>query len=96
MITAKCTACHSIPIVTQADRVRGQLLDLTDMRAPKSHMRPDFPFVHSTLAYEDDAGCDGCHGEIKYGDDDRTFCANSGCHDESFPNLRDAGSIAAR
>lgn len=96
MITAKCTACHSIPIVTQADRVRGQLLDLTDMRAPKSHMRPDFPFVHSTLAYEDDAGCDSCHGEIKYGDDNRTFCANSGCHDESFPNLRDAGSIAAR
>ena len=95
LVTVKCTACHGIPIVTQRDRIRGQITDLTDMRAPKSHMRPDFPFVHSTLAYEDDAGCDGCHGEIKYGDDDRTFCANSGCHDASFPNFGEAEESAA-
>jgi hypothetical protein len=87
MITVKCTACHGIPIVTQRDRIPGQILDLTDKRSPRSHMRPDFPFVHGELAREEDAGCDVCHGEIKFGRDNETFCANSGCHDATWPNF---------
>lgn len=87
LITSKCTACHSIPIVTQHDRIRGQLLDLTDIPSPPSHMTADFPFVHSKLAYSKDAGCKACHGEITYGKDDKTFCANSGCHDSQWPNF---------
>lgn len=86
-ITAQCTACHSIPVVTRRDRLHGQVLDLTDIRTPRSHQRPDFPFVHGALAAADDAGCDNCHGEIRYGKDDATFCANSGCHDSKWPNF---------
>jgi hypothetical protein len=87
LITAQCTACHSIPMVTRRDRIHGQVLDLTDMRSPRSHQRPDFPFVHGGLAATDDAGCENCHGEIQYGTDDATFCANSGCHDSKWPNF---------
>jgi hypothetical protein len=96
IITVKCTACHGIPIVTQRDRIRGNILDLTDKRSPRNHMNPEFPFEHGKLAMKRKESCEACHGEIEYGADDKTFCANSGCHDSSWPNFGRSGSVATR
>ena len=91
LIPINCTTCHGIPIVTTRDRIRGQLLDLADMRSPPSHQAQDFVFRHPELAMPEDPteepGCDGCHGKIEYGTDDKTFCANSGCHDARLPGF---------
>ena len=87
LLPVSCTQCHGIPIVTSRDRVAGELLDLTDMRPHRSHNAQDFLFVHGELAEEEGANCDACHGKIEYGTNDRTFCANSGCHDNSWPEL---------
>lgn len=90
LIPVNCTGCHGIPVVTTSDRIRGQILDLTDMERPESHQAQDFVFRHYELSESDDADCEGCHGEIEYGDDNQTFCANSGCHDARLPGF---GSI---
>jgi len=90
LLPVGCTQCHSIPIVTTRDRIGGSLLDLTDMRRPRSHNAQDFTFVHHELAEEENANCDSCHGRIEHGTDDRTFCANSGCHDNSWPGFGEA------
>jgi hypothetical protein len=87
LLPVGCTQCHGIPIVTTRDRVGGELMDLTDMRAPRSHAAQDFIFVHDELADEENAGCDTCHGKIAFGTNNRTFCANSGCHDSSWPGF---------
>lgn len=87
LIPVNCTSCHGIPIVTTSDRIHGQLLDLTDIPLPESHAAQDFVFTHSELTWEDDADCEGCHGEIDFGDDNQTFCANSGCHDSKLPGF---------
>ncbi len=85
IVPVACTLCHGIPVITQRDRIRGELLGLVDKRRPRSHLRDDFTFTHKDRASE--KACSSCHGEIEYGTDDKTFCANSGCHDNSWPNL---------
>jgi hypothetical protein len=87
LIPVNCTSCHGIPVVTTTDTIRGKILDLTDMERPESHQVQDFVSRHYELYEEDDADCEGCHGEIEYGDDNETFCANSGCHDAKLPGL---------
>jgi len=87
LLPVGCTQCHGIPIVATRDRIGGDLMDLTDMRRPRSHQVQDFVFVHDELADEENAGCDTCHGRISFGTNDRTFCANSGCHDNSWPGF---------
>jgi len=87
LLPVGCTQCHGIPIVTKRDRIGGDLMDLTDMRPHRSHEAQDFIFVHDELAEEENAGCDDCHGKIAFGTNDRTFCANSGCHDNSWPGF---------
>lgn len=87
LIPVNCTSCHSIPVVTTRDRIGGLILDLTDMERPDSHQEQDFVFQHYELSESDDADCEGCHGDIEYGDDNQTFCANSGCHDARLPGF---------
>ena len=88
LLPVGCTQCHSVPIVTTRNRIGGDLMDLADMRAPSDHDAADFIFVHDELADEEDADCDICHGDkIAFGTNDRTFCANSGCHDNSWPGF---------
>ena len=87
LIPVNCTSCHSIPVVTTVDRIRGQILDLTDMKRPESHQMQDFVFQHYELSVSDDADCEACHGDIEYGYDNQTFCANSGCHDAKLPGF---------
>lgn len=94
-ITVNCTNCHSIPLVTKRDRVPDYFLQLIDMRKPNSHRDPAFMSKHSSLAVEQ---CAGCHGELKFGVSDRTYCSNSGCHGEvweylDFDALRSATAV---
>lgn len=85
LVPVACTLCHGIPVITSKDRVTGGLLELIDKRRPRSHQRDDFAFAHDDRA--SDKRCGSCHGEIEHGTDDKTFCANSGCHDNTWPNL---------
>lgn len=83
-ITVNCTNCHSIPLVTKRDRVPDYFLSLIDMRRPKSHRDPAFMAQHSSLSEE---ACAMCHGDLKFGVSDRTYCSNSGCHGEAWDYL---------
>jgi len=80
-IPVNCTNCHSVPLVTRRDRIPDNYLALLDQRKPSNHRRPDFMAKHMMLANE---RCSSCHGDLEYGTDDKTFCANSGCHDQSW------------
>jgi len=85
LVPVACTLCHGIPVITRQDRVTGGLLELIDQTRPRSHRRDDFAFAHHERASE--KRCGSCHGEIEHGTDDKTFCANSGCHGNTWPNL---------
>ena len=63
-----------------------------DQQTPRSHAAQDFIFVHDELADEENAGCDTCHGKIAFGTNNRTFCANSGCHDSSWTGFGKASA----
>ncbi len=88
-ITVNCTNCHSIPLVTKRDRVPDYFLQLIDMRKPNSHRDPAFMSKHSGLVSDQ---CAGCHGDLKFGASDRTYCSNSGCHGEAWEYL-DFGAL---
>jgi hypothetical protein len=78
-IPVNCTNCHSIPLVTHNDRIPDTYLALLDKSKPRSHMAPDFMAGHMRKVNK---SCAFCHGEvIEMGTDDKSFCANSGCHD---------------
>lgn len=87
LIPVSCTTCHGIPVVTARRTIPLQLLDLTNVPRPDSHKVQDFVFRHADMAFEDDADCEGCHGEIDFGDDNGSFCSNSGCHDARLPGF---------
>jgi len=83
-ITVNCTNCHSIPLVTKRDRVPDYFLSLIDKRKPDSHRDPAFISKHFDLAAEE---CTTCHGVLRFGVNDRTYCSNSGCHGELWEYL---------
>jgi len=83
-ITVNCTNCHSIPLVTKRDRVPDHFLSLIDMKKPTSHRDPAFMSKHSELSSEI---CETCHGDLRFGVSDRTYCSNSGCHGEVWQYL---------
>jgi hypothetical protein len=35
--------------------------------------------------FQADSTCEACHGEVAFGDDDSSFCANSACHGRAWP-----------
>ncbi len=82
-LAANCTLCHSVPIGIRQGEIPRNLLALADMPKPESHWQPDFIGIHRTAV---DDTCAGCHGEARFGTDDKTFCANSGCHGRTWPN----------
>jgi len=53
---------------------------------PESHRAPTFLRDHRTLFMEDES-CETCHGDIRFGDDNKSFCSNSACHGATWPNL---------
>jgi hypothetical protein len=84
-VPVNCTNCHTIPLVTRNDQIPDNYLALVDRRKPRSHAAPDFMAGHMTQVND---SCAFCHGEvIQFGKDDKTFCANSGCHDGDWEYL---------
>ncbi|UCC15099.1 MAG: hypothetical protein JSW21_03905 [Gammaproteobacteria bacterium] len=77
-IPVNCSTCHSLPLVTQRDRIPGYYLALLDQKKPRNHRKPDWMSNH--MDYLGDQKCSSCHEEIKFGVNDKSFCSNSGCH----------------
>ena len=77
-IPVNCSSCHSLPLVTQRDRIPEYYLALIDQKKPRTHRRPDWMSKH--MDHLGDERCSNCHEEIKFGVNDKTFCSNSGCH----------------
>jgi len=87
-IPSECSLCHSVPIVVKPDREPdfSQLVSLAAVRErPTSHQDVDFIRDHRILANE---SCATCHGPIRYGTDNSSFCANEVCHGAGWPGAR--------
>ena len=85
-IPSDCTTCHSVPVTSGP----GQALELALLASlvpqydsPESHKSPDFRWEHRILAGD---SCVDCHGPMEYGTDDSSFCANSICHGQEWPD----------
>jgi hypothetical protein len=82
-IRVQCTLCHSIPEKAgPSDEV--PTLPAASRQQPESHQAADFLADHRWQA---DEACSECHGEIAFGTDDSSFCANSACHGHEWPEL---------
>lgn len=84
VIPVNCTTCHSIPLVMQGRRIPAYYLEQLDMRKPRDHRDPAYLATHMDQETE---SCDRCHGAIDYGVDDKSHCANSGCHARDWKHL---------
>jgi hypothetical protein len=80
-IRLHCNICHSIPETVQAGD-RPPQMPLAYVQEPPSHLETNFMADHRFQANGD---CAQCHGEIEFGDDDSSFCANSACHGRAWP-----------
>jgi hypothetical protein len=83
-IPVNCTTCHSIPLVTKQNKVPEFFLTLTDKQKPGSHRDPAFISRHMFLVGET---CTLCHGDIRFGANDGSYCSNSGCHGDVWEFL---------
>ena len=59
-------------------------LSLVDRKKPESHADPAFIARHMLLVSEE---CSACHEQTRFGANDRSYCANSGCHGERWEFL---------
>lgn len=91
-IRLQCNLCHSIPVVlhaqetTKANELGKQRLPAAE---PPSHQAPSFMADHRFQANE---SCQECHGQVTFGTDDTSFCSNSACHGQKWPQVHlDAG-----
>jgi nitrate/TMAO reductase-like tetraheme cytochrome c subunit len=82
-IRIECSLCHSIPEKVGAMEQPPEL-PAAKLEEPLSHQEVDFLADHRWQA---DEACGECHGEISFGTDDSSFCANSACHGEEWPQL---------
>jgi hypothetical protein len=57
---------------------------VADIEEPPSHLEANFIADHRFQANDE---CGSCHGEIAFGDDDSSFCANSACHGRAWPSV---------
>jgi hypothetical protein len=80
-IRLHCNICHSVPETVGAGD-RPPSLPITSIHEPPSHLESNFMADHRFQANEE---CEACHGEIQFGTDDSSFCANSACHDRVWP-----------
>jgi hypothetical protein len=80
-IRLHCNICHSIPLkVGGGDRPPE--MPVATLQEPASHLETNFMADHR---FQADSACVECHGEIAFGDDDSSFCANSACHGQAWP-----------
>lgn len=87
-IRLHCNICHSIPVtVGQGDRPPD--VPVASIQEPSSHLESSFMADHR---FQANGNCAECHGEIQFGSDDSSFCANSSCHGKAWPLVElDAG-----
>ncbi|MFN2290659.1 MAG: hypothetical protein ACK2UC_05665, partial [Anaerolineae bacterium] len=82
-IRLHCNICHSVPEnVGEGDRV--PQLPVASVQEPASHLESSFMADHR---FEANSACESCHGEIEFGSDDSSFCANSSCHGQAWPDV---------
>lgn len=85
-IRLHCNICHSVPVITRPE----QEPDLTHIisfiaqagREPESHTETNFIRDHRFQANE---SCADCHGDVEFGYDNGSFCANYACHGQEWP-----------
>ncbi len=82
-IRLHCNICHSIPLVV-GEGDRPPALPLGSIQEPASHLEVNFIADHR---FQANGECVECHGEIAFGDDDSSFCANSACHGQAWPSV---------
>jgi hypothetical protein len=80
-IRLHCNICHSIPVIAEAGD-RSPEVPVASIHQPESHLETNFVADHRFLAGEN---CVDCHGEVTFGSDDSSFCANSACHGRPWP-----------
>jgi hypothetical protein len=80
-IRLQCNLCHSIP-VTVATGGDPPNIPFVAQVEPASH--EDSAFIRDHRFQANDA-CAECHGEVRLGHDDSSFCANSACHGQNWP-----------
>jgi hypothetical protein len=89
-IRLHCNICHSIPETVSGD-ARPPQMPLAYIQEPSSHLETSFMADHRFQASDE---CATCHGEIEFGTDDSSFCANSACHRRAWPEVElDAGFV---
>jgi hypothetical protein len=82
-IRLHCNICHSIPAILSPGE-QPPLVPIVTAQEPPSHLETNFMADHRFLANGD---CVDCHGEIAFGSDDSSFCANSACHGHAWPSV---------
>ncbi|MGD8397467.1 MAG: NapC/NirT family cytochrome c [Anaerolineae bacterium] len=82
-IRLHCNICHSIP-VTVGENDRPPEKPVASVSEPASHLEPGFMADHR---FQADESCVGCHGEIEFGTDGSSFCANYSCHGRPWPEV---------
>ncbi len=89
-----CNLCHSIPVMLQADD-RAKIDEIGKQRLviarPASHEAPSSMADHRFQANE---SCQECHGPSTFGADDTSFCSDSACRGQRWPEVQlDAGQV---
>jgi hypothetical protein len=80
-IRLHCNICHSIPLTVSAGDHPPEV-PVAAVQEPASHLETNFMADHRFQASDE---CVVCHGEIQFGTDDSSFCANSACHGRAWP-----------
>jgi nitrate/TMAO reductase-like tetraheme cytochrome c subunit len=80
-IRLECNVCHSVPVVTGANKVNANL-QLNRGFEPESHQNSNWISLHRSLL---DNSCKGCHTtDDPGGTSNKSFCSNSACHGAKF------------
>ena len=67
-------------------RTRPPQMPVASVQEPPTHLETNFMADHRFLASQE--ACGDCHGEIKFGTDNSSFCANSACHGRAWPEVK--------
>jgi hypothetical protein len=83
VIRLECSLCHNIPMTVNLGDPPPEIA-IPVLEEPESHQDTRFVSTHS---FQVDESCADCHGEVRFGTDDSSFCANSSCHGHDWPTL---------
>jgi len=82
-IRLHCNICHSIPEVVGEDE-RPPSMPLSTIQEPEFHRATNFIADHR---FQANNACAVCHGEVRFGYEDDSFCANPACHGTKWPSV---------